>query len=171
MVVVMTTNTDARSDVRDRGAAGLEAALGFRLARAQREVRQAWEARIADLGVTSSQAGALRVVAERPGIGLRELARRRATDPMNAKRLADGLEAAGLVASGDDPADQRRRTLTASAAGLAVAEELERRAQAWSTVLEGIIGTADAARLRAILERLEAGIAGLGSTDERDRDG
>jgi DNA-binding MarR family transcriptional regulator len=166
----MTTNVERRA-VDGQPAGGLEAALGFRLARAQREVRRAWEARIADLGLTSSQAGALRVVAERPGIGLRELARRRATDPMNAKRLADGLEAAGLVASGDDPSDQRRRTLTASAGGLVVAAELERRAQAWSVVLEGIIGAGDAARLRAILERLEAGITGLEPPDVCERDG
>jgi len=139
----------------------LEASLAFRLGRAHRTVRFAWEARIADLHLSSPQASVLRAVTERPGVSLRELARRLHTDPMNAKRLADGLEDAGLLASVDDPADRRRRVLAPTDAGLALSREVTRRAVEWSAALEEILGRDDAARLWVILARIEDGITAL----------
>src|SRR5579875_1692870 len=79
------------------GELALEAGLGFRLGRAHRLLRAAWEQIIADLGLSPPQAALLRAVAQQPGCGLRELARRVQTDAMNAKRLADHLERAGAV--------------------------------------------------------------------------
>ena len=133
----------------------LEADLRFRLGRAHRAVRGAWQAHIADLGLTSAQASVLRAVLEQPGMGLRELARRLATDPMNAKRLADGLERDGFVVSGADPADARIRVLMGTDAGAAAGREVARRAAAWGDALEALLGADDTARLRTILARLE----------------
>lgn len=151
--------------VPDAGASTLDAAIGFRLGRAYRTVRAGWEARIADLRLTGPQAGALRAVTERPGIGLRQLARRLGTDPMNAKRLADGLEAAGLLTSCHDPADRRRRVLDPTDRGAALARELRQRSGEWTRTMESIVGPADTARLWGILERLEAGITALAAID------
>jgi DNA-binding MarR family transcriptional regulator len=139
----------------------LEAGLGFRLGRAHRVVRSAWEARITDLELSGAQAGVLRAVVEQPGMGLRELARRLGTDPMNAKRLADGLQRAGLLASEDDPADRRRRELHPTDAGLVLGRQVALRGAEWSRTLERILGREDASRLWQILERIEDGIAGL----------
>jgi DNA-binding MarR family transcriptional regulator len=147
------------------GQAMLDAAIGFRLGRAYRTVRAGWEARIADLPLTGPQAGALRAVSERPGIGLRQLARRLGTDPMNAKRLADGLEAAGLLTSCHDPADRRRRVLDPTDRGVALSRELQQRSGEWTRTVESIVGPEDTARLWRILERLEAGIAALAASD------
>jgi DNA-binding MarR family transcriptional regulator len=151
----------------------LEASLAFRLGRAHRAVRFAWEARIADLHLSSPQASVLRAVTERPGVSLRELARRLHTDPMNAKRIADGLEEAGLLASVDDPADRRRRVIVPTDAGLAISSEATVRAVEWSETLEEILGRDDASRLWVILARIEDGIAALPSSTtaggERDR--
>jgi DNA-binding MarR family transcriptional regulator len=139
----------------------LEADLRFRLGRAHRAVRGAWQARIADLGLTSPQAGALRAITEQPGTGLRELARRLGTDPMNAKRLADGLEREGLVVSRAHPADARMRVISPTDRGLALGREVERRAGEWQRAIEELLGADDAARLRLILERLEDESAAL----------
>ncbi len=144
-----------------RPGTSLEEGLGFRLGRAHRAVRFAWEARIEDLRLSGAQASVLWAVAEQPGTSLRELARRLRTDPMNAKRLADGLEEAGLLASVGDPADRRRRVLGPTDAGLSVTREIQRRALEWRATLEVIIGPDDAARLSLMLTRIEDGIAGL----------
>jgi DNA-binding MarR family transcriptional regulator len=157
----------------ESAALALEQNLAFRLGRAHRAVRGAWEARIADLRLSSPQASVLRAVVEQPGIGIRELARRLRTDPMNVKRLADGLEAAGLLASVTDRDDRRRRVLRLTDAGMAVRGELEVRAIAWDATLEGILGRADAARLSATLTRIEDGITALADAgpnhEETDR--
>jgi DNA-binding MarR family transcriptional regulator len=134
----------------------LEDDLRFRLSRAHRAVRGAWQAHLADLGLTSAQASVLRAVMEQPGLGLRELARRLGTDPMNAKRLADGLERDGLLVSAADPGDGRIRGLSATAEGTTTGGEVARRAAGWGAALETLLGSDDTARLRAILERLEA---------------
>lgn len=147
--------------VTERPDTSLEAGLGFRLGRTHRAIRGAWEARIADLGLRSPQASVLRAVSEQPGTCLRELARRLHTDPMNAKRLADGLEEAGLLASAGDPADRRRRVLRPTDAGLALSREIQGRSVEWGATLEAIIGPGDAARLLLILARIEDGISDL----------
>jgi DNA-binding MarR family transcriptional regulator len=176
-----TTNMANRNQLPDRrpgstpesAALSLEQNLAFRLGRAHRTVRGAWEAQIADLHLSSPQASVLRAVVEQPGISLRELARRLRTDPMNVKRLADALEAAGLLASVTDGADRRRRVLRLTDTGMAVREELEVRAIAWGAALEGILGRADAAWLSATLTRIEDGITALSaagpSHEETDR--
>jgi len=133
----------------------LEADLRFRLGRAHRAVRGAWQAHLADLGLTSAQASVLRAVLEQPGMGLRELARRLRTDPMNAKRLADSLERAGFLVSGEHTADARIRVLSVTDTGAATGREVARRAAAWGAALEALLGADDTARLRVILTRLE----------------
>ena len=151
------TVADSRSPT--PSATGLESGIGFRLGRAHRRLRSAWESRIADLGLTGAQAAVVRAVAEQPGTGLRELARKLRADPMNVKRLADSLERAGLLRSTTDPADRRRRVLLPTAEGTAVSERLSGRAVTWNAHLEGLLGPADLATLQALLDRLEAGIA------------
>ena len=145
----------------------LESGLGFRLGRGHRIVRGAWHARIADLGLSGAQASTLRAIAERPGSGIRELARTLGTDPMNAKRLADGLETAGLVASCADPADRRVRVLNPTPAGVQLAREVEDRARAWAATLEAMVGREAIADMLRTLDGLEAGIAEL-ATDGAD---
>lgn len=160
----MPTNTSAPPVATPAGGS-LESAIGFRLGRGHRAVRGAWQTRIADLGLSGAQASSLRAVVERPGSGIRELARILGTDPMNAKRLADGLEAAGLVCSCADAEDRRLRVLNPTEAGLELAGELERRSLAWAATLGAMVGHDELAALLRTLDRLEAGIADLAAGD------
>ena len=146
-------------------ATGLESGIGFRLGRAHRRLRSAWESRISDLGLTSAQAAVVRAVVEQPGTGLRELARRLHADPMNVKRLADSLERAGLLLSTSDPADRRRRVLLPTPQGTGIAGEIAARAVAWGVRLEGVLGPAGMASLQALLDRLETGLAAQAGTE------
>jgi DNA-binding MarR family transcriptional regulator len=135
--------------------AAFDRGLAFRLGRLHRVLREDWEQHIADLAVTPAQASMLRAIGENPGIGLRQLARRMATDPMNAKRLADHLEHAGLAFSAGDPAHAQRRNLAPTAEGKAVARELTRRATAWNRRLTRRAGGAELHELSRLLGRLE----------------
>ncbi len=143
----------------EAGGSALEAGLGFRLGRAHRMLRAAWEETIADLELSPPQAALLRAVTQRPGCGLRELARLMHTDAMNAKRLADRLERAGLVASSADPGHRQRRVLRLTGPGAALAGELARRAAQQQQALARLIGPAEVARLLDLLGRLELAVA------------
>ena len=140
---------------RRRPAAPLESALGFRMGRAHRSLREAWGERIADLGLSPPQAAMLRAICEQPGSGLRELARRVRTDPMNAKRLADHLEQVGLVRSMTDPSHRQRRDLAPTEAGLVLAKQVAERAAVWERRLSRLFGEAQLGQLQSLLQRLE----------------
>jgi len=148
---------------RGAGATGLGPAIGC----AHRALRSAWEERIADLGLSAPQAAVVRAVADGSGVGLRELARRMRTDAMNVKRLADHLEAAGLVCSKADPAHRQRRLLCATDEGRRAASQLASRSRAWEGHLEERLGAGALGRLRALLRDLEDALeaeAGAGSS-------
>jgi DNA-binding MarR family transcriptional regulator len=137
----------------------LESGLGFRLGRAHRTLRQAWAERLVDLDLRPAQAALLRAACEWPDSGLRELARRTRSDAMNVKRLADGLEARGLLGSVADPSHRQRRVLRPTAAGRALADQIAARAADWNRHLGGLVGQEEYARLLALLTRLEDGVA------------
>lgn len=114
--------------------------LGFLLGVAHRAHRRAWEAELADLGVTAPQAALVRIVAAQPGHGIRQLARALGTDPMNVQRVAASLVDAGLVGTRADPGDSRRRPLHPTDAGAQLADELARRARRAERRLERALG-------------------------------
>ena len=76
------------------------------------------------------QATVLHAPVEQPGSGVRELARRTHSDPMNAKRRADRLEACGLVISRTDREHRQLRVL-ATERSATLARELAGRAASW----------------------------------------
>ena len=163
----MLPTSPVPGDAEARPAAGaLESGLGFRLGRAHRILREAGERRIADLGLTPPQAAMLRASCEWRGCGLRELARRTHTDPMNAKRLADHLERDGLVRSVTDPDHRQRRVLEPTPEGLAIAAELTGRAAAWGQRLSDLVGADDITRIQGLLDRLEQVVIAAEHGDE-----
>jgi DNA-binding MarR family transcriptional regulator len=136
------------------GRAALVASLGFHLGQAHRAVREIWEERLADLGLSGPQAVVLRAVGQGPACGVRELARRAGTDVANAKRLVDHLESAGLVRSTADPHHRQRRPLVLTSAGEALAAEVSRRAALWERELTSRLGPAEVAQLHQLLDQL-----------------
>lgn len=140
----------------------LDSELGFQLGRVHRSLREAWEQQIADLGLSAPQAALLRVVCEYPRSGIRELARRMRTDPMNAKHLADRLEEAGLLRSVADPSHRQRRELVPTDDGQALAHNVSERAAAWEGRLARLVGAYELDELRRLLARLER-ILGAGA--------
>ncbi|MGC8463161.1 MAG: MarR family winged helix-turn-helix transcriptional regulator [Acidimicrobiales bacterium] len=112
----------------DAAELGLEG-IGFLLGMAHRAHRRRWEATLADLGLTAPQAAVLRLVTAEPGCGVRQLARRLGTDPMNIQRIVETLVANGLCTAGRDPADARRRPLHPTEHGRRLARQVADRAR------------------------------------------
>lgn len=127
--------------------------LGFLLGVAHRAHRRAWEAELADLDLTAPQAALLRLVTAQPGQGVRQLARRLGTDPMNVQRVAESLIAAGLCEARHDPGDARRRPLHATDEGSRLARAVAQRAE---SVEEGLNDALGREPYRTLLAGLQA---------------
>lgn len=128
--------------------------IGFLLGVAHRARRRRWESELADLGLTAPQAAVLRLVAAQPGMGVRNIARRLGTDPMNAQRIAEGLITSGLCLAGRDPLDSRRRPLSVTTEGARVAAEVSSRARRSELLVAEILGSDAYERLTEALRSL-----------------
>ncbi len=102
------------------------------LARAQRRVAAAADANIADLGLTSTQAGALFCFGDE-GLLIGELAQALDLAQSAASGLAQRLEDAGLVSRSDVKGDGRAARLTLTVTGKRKRDEAARRTSAANT--------------------------------------
>jgi DNA-binding MarR family transcriptional regulator len=137
------------------GPGSLELELGFRMGQTHRVLKESWERQIADLELSAPLAAMLRAICEQPGSGLRELARRMRTDPMNAKRLVDHLEAEGLVTSSGAASHAQRRQIDPTADGLARVAGLGERSTVFRRQLARLLGASELDTLQHLLVRLE----------------
>lgn len=144
---------------RDQDELGLEG-VGFLLGLAHRARRRRWDACIADLGLTAPQAAILRLVSAEPGCGVRDLARRLGTDPMNAQRIMESLVANGLCTAGHDPDDARRRPFYPTERGRGLAELVATRSQGVEEALAELLGDDTYQALVDALRTLVEGDAG-----------
>lgn len=126
-------------DPRDQDELGF-GGVGFLLGLAHRARRRRWDARLGDLGLTAPQAAVLRLVTDQPGCGVRHLARRLGTDPMNAQRITEILVANGLCTAGRDSGDARRRPLHPTERGRQLANRVAERAQADEQAIADLLG-------------------------------
>jgi len=104
------------------------------LAHAQRRVAAASDANLADLDLTSTQAGALFCFKEE-GLLIGELASALDLAQSAASGLASRLEDAGLVTRGEEKGDGRAARLKLTPAGKRKRDEAARRAHAANTRL------------------------------------
>ncbi len=115
--------------------------IGFLLGVAHRAHRRIWEKELEELHVTAPQAAILRLIAEVPGSGIRELARRLGTDPMNAQRIVKSLVTAGLCEVCADAKDARRHPLYPTVQGISLAAHIGRRADGAEESLRESLGS------------------------------
>ncbi|BDD82001.1 MarR family transcriptional regulator [Tsukamurella pulmonis] len=99
---------------------------GRLLSMAARLVEHSWEAVLREYDISSAGLVVLHVVAERPA-SQREIARVARVTDQTASRTVERLERSGYVAREPDPADERRKVVTATDAGRTVYRELVER--------------------------------------------
>ncbi|MGY1633128.1 MarR family winged helix-turn-helix transcriptional regulator [Geodermatophilus sp. SYSU D01186] len=130
------------------------ASLGELLMRAARTQRRRWRETLAPWELLPHHARALRVVCERDGVRLSDLAEALSIAPRSATEVADALQARGLVERGPDPADRRAVVLTPTTAGRQVQREVAAARAADSRDLFARLDPADRAALARILRSL-----------------
>jgi DNA-binding MarR family transcriptional regulator len=113
----------------ERPATALANELRPILLRLGRELRK----ETTHLGITGGQATLLWRIAEKPGIGLRELAERERIATPTASGLVDRLERAQLIRRMRSETDRRRVGLTITAAGRNMLTAVRERRTSWLT--------------------------------------
>ena len=128
--------------------------VGELLMRVARTQRRRWREALAPWDLSPHHARALRVVVERDGVRLSDLAESLHIAPRSATEVADGLQARGLVERTPDPADRRAVILRPTAEGRRVRAEVGRVRAADNEELLSRLSAADRATLARLLGAL-----------------
>nr|ANY57937.1 MarR Transcription Regulator [uncultured bacterium] len=115
-------------------------------------MRQHYASRADELGLTPTQAQALRELTRGP-LPMGELAARMSCDASNVTGVSDRLEARGLLERGPSPSDRRVKVLHLTEAGRALHRELWHRLMEQSPVSRGL-NDEERRTLRALLRKL-----------------
>ena len=135
--------------------------LGGLLRRVEETMRARVYGRMAEAGfpdVRPAHSGLLRNMAE-SGSRVSELAERAQMTKQSMGYLADSLMAAGYVTLEPDTTDRRAKLVRLTEKGRAAAETMVRLSAETEREFAGLIGQADMAQLRRLLERLAVGLS------------
>jgi len=128
--------------------------LGELLMRVFRAQRRRWREALAPWDLSPHQARALKVVSERDGVRLSDLAEALRIAPRSATEVADGLQERGLVERTPDPRDRRAGLLRPTDEGRRVRGEIDAARAADSSELFARLSPGDRAALARILRTL-----------------
>ncbi len=126
-------------------------ALGELLVRVTRGQRRRWRETLAPWDLSPHHARALRVVTDRAGTRLSDLAEALHIAPRSATEVADALQARGLVERRPDPTDRRAVVLVPTEEGRRVQAEIAAARAADTRDLFARLDPADRATLARIL--------------------
>ncbi|WP_346620969.1 MarR family transcriptional regulator [Blastococcus montanus] len=128
--------------------------LGDLLMRVARTQRRRWRDALAPWDLSPHQARALRVICQRDGVRLSDLAESLHIAPRSATEVADGLQERGLVERAPDPRDRRAVLLRPTDEGRRIRGEVGRARAADSAELFARLDPEDRATLARILRTL-----------------
>jgi DNA-binding MarR family transcriptional regulator len=128
--------------------------LGELLVRVTRGQRRRWREALAPWDLSPHHVRALRVVTDRSGTRLSELAEALHIAPRSATEVADALQARGLVERTPDPTDRRAVVLTPTEEGRRVQAEIAAARAADNRDLFARLDADDRATLARILRTL-----------------
>ncbi|MGY1762043.1 MarR family winged helix-turn-helix transcriptional regulator [Geodermatophilus sp. SYSU D00779] len=129
-------------------------ALGELLVRVTRGQRRRWREALAPWDLSPHHVRALRVVTDRSGVRLSELAEALHIAPRSATEVADALQARGLVERTPHPSDRRAVVLTPTEEGRRVQAEIAAARAADNRDLFARLDADDRATLARILRTL-----------------
>ena len=131
--------------------------LGELLVRVTRGQRRRWREALAPWDLSPHHVRALRVVTDRSGARLSELAEALHIAPRSATEVADALQARGLAERTPDPTDRRAVVLTPTEEGRRVQAEIAAARAADNRDLFARLDADDRATLARILRTLADG--------------
>ncbi|GAA1556233.1 MarR family transcriptional regulator [Actinomadura kijaniata] len=129
----------------------MEDDLADLLLRTTKRIRHAQSRRLAPLGLTPSQARALRVIVRDGPLRMVDLAGRLGVVPRSVTTMVDGLEAAGLVGRAPDPANRRSLLVRPTERGH---DARVRMAEARRAAVEEVLAPLSADQRRALRDLL-----------------
>ena len=130
------------------------AELGDLLMRVARTQRRRWRDVLAPWDLSPHHARALKVVCERDGVRLTDLADTLRIAPRSATEVADALQERGLVERTPDPGDRRAVLLRPTGEGRRIREQIDAARAADSAELYRRLPAEDRATLARILRIL-----------------
>jgi DNA-binding MarR family transcriptional regulator len=122
-------------------------------------LREAGDRLAARAGQTTGKWGLMRSLRNEGSRTVAHLARARPVARQYVQRLADELEAEGLVEFIDNPAHKRARLLRLTAKGVKLFERLERAEAAWAASIAPRFDARQLRVARAVLARLREALA------------
>jgi MarR family transcriptional regulator, transcriptional regulator for hemolysin len=126
-----------------------------------RAIRQAYDRRLADVGVNLSEASLLAFVSESGPVTQTRLAERLGLGRAATGSAVDRLEATGLVARQPDPDDRRVWLVTSTRAGDALVDQVSAIDADLRSELRAGISREERQALAKTLVRLQENLAGL----------
>jgi DNA-binding MarR family transcriptional regulator len=135
--------------------------LGLLIGAARRSIKQAATRRLGRRRLSSQQFWLLVALHEQPCPSLRELAERRLMDSPTASRMVEVLVRRGLVRIESCPEDRRRRKVTLTEKGTALARELRPLALELRAAIQADFTGAEAETFRRMLLRVIANVERL----------
>ena len=128
--------------------------IGFLLAQAGAHASARFSKRVAELGLTPSEAGVIRLIGATPGLSQRLIADRTHTVPSRIVQLIDGLESRGLVDRTRSAADRRNYELRLTEGGRHALRGLREVAEAHEAEIQDGLTAEQAEQLATLLEVL-----------------
>lgn len=146
--------TNASKPAREPKLETLYQRPGFRLRRAFQIASSIFDEAVKDLGVTTTQYGALWVLSCRDNVDQAGLARLMGLDRSTAGLVVSNLEKDGYIVRRLDRQDRRRKVLTLTRKGVTLLERIARPAQAAQTKVLSPFTAREAQTFLALLEKL-----------------
>jgi DNA-binding MarR family transcriptional regulator len=125
--------------------------LGYLLKHAYLALEQRKDAALADLGLTSHDLGALRVIASGQARSQQEVAAVLGVDRTSMVALLDALESKGIVARRPAEGDRRRNVVELTPDGRSLFQQAERRSTKVEQAFTATLGDTGGAELRRAL--------------------
>lgn len=133
----------------------LDELIGYGLRRAQIRMTEAFDARLGALGVTTQRFSALVLIASNPGLKQTELASIMGIARSGALAIVEALTTQGLIERRPAPGDARAQALFLSPAGEVRLPQIVDMVREHDRELVRGFSAAEAATLKALLERLQ----------------
>ncbi|GAA4397561.1 MarR family winged helix-turn-helix transcriptional regulator [Tsukamurella soli] len=134
------------------------ARIGFLLAQLGAHAADLFTEQLREIGITSSEAGVIRILARTPGMTQRELATKSGATQSRVVVLIDGLERKGLALRTRSETDRRIQHLDLTDAGRALLPSLRRAAEAQEAALTDRLTPEQKNDLYELLSALSGGL-------------
>jgi MarR family transcriptional regulator for hemolysin len=137
----------------------LRRGIGLKMAVLARQMRQRFDQRVEEMGVTRAKYILIATVANNPGCTQREIAAKLEMSDVTAGRMIDRVCADGLIERQENPQDRRAYRVCLTDAAQPVLKKLAAAASAYEEEMFSSMDQAELETLNALLDKLASHIS------------